>query len=437
MSTFFFFFIIIKTIKKITSQYSTYKIDFKINKISNEEIKGKIFSHYNSHDLITRICFGFPNQCLNINITFNSYYTWLCSNNKSNFYNPNLSSTVKKLKEKKLISSSNHIIEGNYYNELIDMENNENTNINLLLITNSNCFLIGKGELSLGNEDLLHLQNINESFIDQLYDNEIISNKIISIKYNNETNGEIILGDSYEIYDNEKYIQIPMISYSIITSSNFVYRIDLSSNLYSSNYHKIKSSIEINRRLILNFNSSFIFVNKIAFFNISNVTFSSYFTNSICKLKFNKEFQSDWIVCSKHILNTKLDNLNIFLSTGEKIEINLSKLFLSYKKDKLIFGIISKPNLQYIILGDIFLRRFNIFLDKENKIIRLYSNNIKVSVTNINPFSLIFMFIFGLSLILCMWNIGDTLFKKKPTKKKYSPKYEKFLQKKDKELISV
>jgi hypothetical protein len=47
------------------------------------------------------------------------------------------------------------------------------------------------------------------------------------------------------------------------------------------------------------------------------------------------------------------------------------------------------------------------------------------------------MFIFGLSLILCMWNIGDTLFKKKPTKKKYSPKYEKFLQKKDKELISV
>ena len=104
---------------------------------------------------------------------------------------------------------------------------------------------------------------------------------------------------------------------------------------------------------------------------------------------------------------------------------------------KLIFGIISKPNLQYIILGDIFLRRFNIFLDKENKIIRLYSNNIKVSVTNINPFSLIFMFIFGLSLILCMWNIGDTLFKKKSTKKKYSPKYEKFLQKKDKELISV
>ena len=76
-------------------------------------------------------------------------------------------------------------------------------------------------------------------------------------------------------------------------------------------------------------------------------------------------------------------------------------------------------------------------MDKDKKVMRLYSKNIKVKGTNNNPFGLIIMFVFGLSLILCLWNIAETLYKKKPNKKKYSPKYEKFLQKKNKDIISV
>ena len=125
------------------------------------------------------------------------------------------------------------------------------------------------------------------------------------------------------------------------------------------------------------------------------------------------------------------------MNSGEKFQINLSKLFLPYQNDKLIFAIISKPNLQYFIIGDIFLKRYTIFLDKDKKVMRLYSKNIKVKGTNNNPFGLIIMFVFGLSLILCLWNIVETLYKKKPNKKKYSPKYEKFLQKKNKDIISV
>ena len=45
-------------------------------------------------------------------------------------------------------------------------------------------------------------------------------------------------------------------------------------------------------------------------------------------MKYKDDVESDWIICSKHILNTKLDNLVIRLSSGEKIEINfLSKTF--------------------------------------------------------------------------------------------------------------
>ena len=423
---------------EIKNQYFSFKIDFQIQPAPLEENKEKIFSHYYEHELMTYLCLGLPNQCFNLKLSFNSYNTWLCTNNKSNpIYYPNLSTSLKQLDSTKLISTSKHITKGNYVKDVIDTEHNENTIIQFYITDNANCSLIGKGELGLGNQDLLYTKNSNDSFIDQLYDNEIISGKVISIKFNNETNGKIILGDSYEVYGEQKYLKIPSIGYSIVTSGNFINKIEITSTLYSSNYPKVKCNIEINKRLVLNFGTSFFIVPKFTFYNISNVTFSSYFKNSICKMKYKEDLQSDWIVCSEHILNTKLDNLVIHLNSGEKIEINLSKLFLSYKNDKLIFAIISRPNLQYFIIGDIFLKRFTIFLDKDKKTMRLYSKNIKVIGTNNNPFGLIIMFIFGLSLILCLWNMADTLCKKKPNKKKYSPKYEKFLQKKNKDVISV
>ena len=439
MSILLYIIFIFSSIQQTKSQYFSFKLDFQTDQVPLEESKEKIFSYYYEHELKTYLCLGVPKQCFNIKLTFNSYNTWLCTNIKTNaIFNPNNSITIKKLDKTKSISTSKHITKANYVEDIIETENNDNTMIKFYITEKSNCSKIGKGELGLGNEDLLYTKMSNESFIDQLYENEIISNKIVSIRFINDTNGEVILGDSYDVYGEQKFLNIPMIGYSIVTSGSFVHRIDITSTLYSSNYPKVKCINEINRRLALNFGTSFIIVPKVTFYNISNVTFSSYFKNSICKMKYKNDVESDWIVCSKHILNTKLDNLVIRLSSGEKIEINLSKLFLPYKKDKLLFAIVSKPKLQYFIIGDIFLKRYTIFFDKDKKIMRLYSKNIKIIGTNNNPFGLIIMFVFGLSLILCLWNIAETLCKKKPAKKKYSPKYEKFLEKKkNKDVISV
>ena len=439
MSILLYIIFIFSSIQQTKSQYFSFKLDFQIDQVPLEESKEKIFSYYYEHELKTYLCLGVPKQCFNIKLTFNSYNTWLCTNIQTNaIFNPNISTTIKKLDKTKSISTSKHITKANYVEDIIETENNDNTMIKFYITEKSNCSKIGKGELGLGNEDLLYTKMSNESFIDQLYENEIISNKIVSIRFINDTNGEVILGDSYDVYGEQKFLNIPMIGYSIVTSGSFVHRIDITSTLYSSNYPKVKCINEINRRLTLHFGTSFIIVPKVTFYNISNVTFSSYFKNSICKMKYKDDVESDWIVCSKHILNTKLDNLVIRLSTGEKIEINLSKLFLPYKKDKLLFAIVSKPKLQYFIIGDIFLRRYTIFFDKDKKIMRLYSKNIKIIGTNNNPFGLVIMFVFGLSLILCLWNIAETLCKKKPVKKKYSPKYEKFLEKKkNKDVISV
>ncbi len=439
MSILLYIIFIFSSIQQTKSQYFSFKLDFQTDQVPLEESKEKIFSYYYEHELKTYLCLGVPKQCFNIKLTFNSYNTWLCTNIQTNaIFNPNISTTIKKLDKTKSISTSKHITKANYVEDIIETENNDNTMIKFYITEKSNCSKIGKGELGLGNEDLLYTKMSNESFIDQLYENEIISNKIVSIRFINDTNGEVILGDSYDVYGEQKFLNIPMIGYSIVTSGSFVHRIDITSTLYSSNYPKVKCINEINRRLTLHFGTSFIIVPKVTFYNISNVTFSSYFKNSICKMKYKNDVESDWIVCSKHILNTKLDNLVIRFSSGEKIEINLSKLFLPYKKDKLLFAIVSKPKLQYFIIGDIFLKRYTIFFDKDKKIMRLYSKNIKIVGTNNNPFGLIIMFVFGLSLILCLWNIAETLCKKKPVKKKYSPKYEKFLEKKkNKDVISV
>ena len=82
-------------ITKIKSQYFNFKIDFQIQPVPLEKSKEKIFSHYYEHELTTYLCLGLPNQCFNLKLSFNSYNTWLCTNNNSNpIYYPNLSTKV-------------------------------------------------------------------------------------------------------------------------------------------------------------------------------------------------------------------------------------------------------------------------------------------------------------------------------------------------------
>ena len=89
--------------------------------------------------------------------------------------------------------------------------------IRILINLDSNCSEIGNGEIGFNNDDLLYNVNNNDSFLEQLFENEIISSKIISIFYNNNTNGEITLGDSdNNLIKKKKYFEIPMVVYKVL-----------------------------------------------------------------------------------------------------------------------------------------------------------------------------------------------------------------------------
>ena len=151
-----------------------------------------------SHNIYTQLSLGVPSQNINLLISFKSYNTWVCANEKSSsFYFISNSTSINFLNKSHVFSTSKkNFILGTYVKEIISTEYNINTMIRILINLDNNCTEIGNGEIGFNNNDLLYNVNNNDSFLEQLFENEIISSKLISIFYNNSTNGEITLGEN-------------------------------------------------------------------------------------------------------------------------------------------------------------------------------------------------------------------------------------------------
>ena len=389
-----------------------FRLDFSLE-ASNNSSNSSSLEYLFSHILSSPVCLGIDPQCFSVPLSFSTYSSWICTVPgffQNVFFNASLSVTNKCLGTNHVISAMNKVLYGTPYQDILTTPYNEKTIINFSGV--SECGKL-QGEIGLNMKDLLYVSRTNDSLIEQLFNNNVIDSEIFSIRYTNKTHGYVILGDSYDEYDNMKYSEISTTSYSIVTSGRYVEMISFFSKKNLKNgIHNSKINYMLNRRLVLDFSSSFVSLPYDIFEIIRDKIFKNLLLNKICNFE-KTENEIFYIICSKSVFQKiTLDTFVIYLGRNSKIEFGLLKMFVIYK-DKFICGIVGKKDYTYITLGDTYLRKHIVLFNIKEKMIRFYPKDAVLGNVGYNVLSLLIWFIFGMGLIVCVTNMVYEIFIKR------------------------
>lgn len=384
-----------------------YRIDFSVIPNNN------LFIHH----LISSICLGVDPQCLNITLSFQTYFSWICSG-KHSVYNKTNSITYKELNATTVISAMNKVYSAHKVQDVLTTQYNKEAIVKFGTIDEVDCD-VNQGEIGLNVKDLILSTRSNESIIEQLRNKSIIDDEILSIRYINKTNGYVIFGDLYSEYDEMKYIEISTSSYSIVTSGRFVESVSFYMKKQTNRWNKYNSLLtyEVNRRLLLDFSSNFITVPEKIFIRLKDDVFRSFITTKMCSLTNTTNNDTIYIICDKKVFPMmRIDTIAINLGRTSKIEFNVKQTFVK-EKDKFICGIVTKKNHSYISLGDVYLRKYIVLFDMKRKTFRLYPKDSVNAHYGYLIFGMILLFIFAMGLLIYLGNIIEEVFFKR--RKKY------------------
>lgn len=209
------FFLLFCLMKKILS-YSIIKYNFKTSIPNFEKTINETLYFLNRNDINIPFCLGTPKQCCNLIILLDQYPIIVISSSvlkyvkNSNKFNENNSSTFQCLNNNTKF----------YFQDFISVfPSEESITINNQSIPSSQFFLGKKlkdfkssekyfelcGSLGFGflQDDLLEYKYSN--LIMNLKKNNIIDSYDFTFKYNNNENGELIIGGKPHEYDSENY----------------------------------------------------------------------------------------------------------------------------------------------------------------------------------------------------------------------------------------
>ena len=407
--------------------------------LSNQEI----FNYYYMHKMITKIFIGNPKNYFNIEISFSSKRTWICGSesqniNKNYFYSSK-STSFKKINGPEKIMTSQGIKTGNYSKDILKIGNNSIHNEYFDFFLVEECSEKDFGELGFGIDNYFSSNFSHLSIIEQLKQKKLIMSSIISIRYINNTFGEIKLGVNYDNLK-RKFLEfnIPTIDDSIIITQYIksMHILKQITNINDKNEEETVFEKKINIKLLnklsveIDFGSSLISVPEEVYDNLIDTSFGKYIHNKkLCEIKIDINPNIKYFICDNKILNTNLDKLVIVFESDKKIIINLDDIFLSLNnKKKLLFGIISEKNINYIYIGEIFLKNYVVYLNSEKKLMRFYNKDILKTV-NEEKYGLFYLIIIGVCLSIVMYYMLSITCEKKNVHMETNSNVEKFLKK--------
>jgi hypothetical protein len=449
------FLLIYLQFKLLISSQKPFKIYF-YNSLSNQNIpiyndiadnsslsNQEIFNYYYKHNIITKICLGTPKNCFNTEISFSTKRTWICGSKSDienkNYFFSSKSSTFQKLNDEEKIMTSQEIKTGSYSRDLIKIGNNTIHNEYFDFFVVKECKNSDFGELAIGKDNYFSSNFSHLSIMDQLKIKKLIGSGIISIRYINNTFGEILLGVDYDNF-NRKFIDfdIPSIDNSIIIS-HFIQSIYILKQITNVNDDSEEETVfekKINieclnhLRFEIDFGSSLISLPEEIFDNLIDTVFIKYIHNKkICEIRVDINPNIKYFVCNHKILNTNLDKLVLVIDSETHLKIDLGDIFLPLNnKNEILFGIISEKNINYIYIGEIFLRNYVIYLNGEKNSMKFYNKDI-LKVENNEKYSFILIILIGICLILVMYYMLSITCEKKSGQKETNSNMEKFLRK--------
>ena len=414
------------------------------NIVDNQSLTNQeIFNYYYMHTIITKVYIGNPKNCFNIELSFSSKRTWICGgesqSSENNFFFSSKSTSFKKINGPEKIMTSQGIKTGNYSKDIIKIGNNSihNEYFNFYLI--EECNANDYGELGIGIDNHFSSNFSHLSIIEQLKQKKLIGSSIISVRYINNTFGEILLGVNDDNYK-KKFLDfnIPSIDNSIVISPfiQSMYILKQITNVNDKSEEetvfekKINIQLFIKLRIEIDFGSSLISVPEEVFDDLIESSFGKYIHNKkLCEIKIDINRNIKYFICDNKILNTNLDKLVIVIDCEKNLVINLDNMFLPLNnKKQILFGIISEKNINYIYIGEIFLKNYVIHLNSEKKTIQFYNKEI-LKEQNEEKNGFILIIFIGICLTSAMFYMLSITCERKNVQMESNSNVEKFLRK--------
>ena len=357
----------------------------------NNSINNNAYSRFGLDSKITtNICLGVKPQCFDLVLHHNSFFLMvhLYKENLIEYENTNIN--LYEIDKSSSVKISEFYIKTYYYHNIVRFyEGTEKLSINNRNINDINFIMLFSREnytpdyLDFDDIDgylgLGYIPNKREedfALIHQLYKKKIISHKIFSLKYINESKGQLTISQipKYILKDFQHFGRCSAINDSFYHEEDNKNWECLLDSFYYKNEEKNKISINMNERvLLLNFNQKN-FVSSTLF----NSFGKNYFKKALQEKKCNitNIWQNILYQCDNNIVN-QMPNITFVFGEFE-IEFNNKDLFENVGNIS-IFNFYYKPFNKYFqnSFGISMLKKFEMIYDYDNKEIGFYGEKIK------------------------------------------------------------
>ena len=350
------------------------------------------------NDLFINLEIGTPSQSIPLFLSFEDLPTYIIGKSLNGEYDPLISQTLKNISFKEEVYFFQKFHKGYIINETIEFKNIKNEkekikDISLVLATSFNSGNEIKSVLGLSINGLTSF--LNQNLIYELKTNGITESMIWTLIFNNENEGEIIIGNNPHNY-NKSYKEEDLKQVKAEKRlGTAIYWDFLFNKVYSNNKlidDDVKGYLDIQFGLIkgsLNYKK---FIEK-NFLNETNLCKKNYaFNNSIeyyiCDLKSNiKNFP-------KIIFEQMELKFNFELTYEDVFEKRDDKYYC-----KIVFE--DKNNDKIFVLGQPFLKKYQIVFNADRKLMGIYINQ-KFNYFNLFLWFIIIILIIIISILLIL-----------------------------------
>ena len=395
-----FIILILKSIN-ITQSYLILPF-YKLTDIYDEDDRKVAINIYNNK-IYTNINIGNPNQQIPFLISFDKACTFIADSSfTASKYEPKFSKTFQKLSDK----TANYVFENletgyNVSDYFKIMNNNYNfIEIEIPFILATELSSDFNFSASLGLKQKTYNDKNIFNFIENLKIKNVINSQVFSFKFNDNGDGELLIGSyphEYDSnYDSENLIQSSSLEISI---SNY-WNLYFDEIFYGENNTMIGEEIN---KFELTPEKGMIILNK----KMEIIVYENFFKELIeqkkcIQIKLNGYFLNNY-VCEDTININKFKPIT-FRHKGMGFDFILESKDLFYHYYDRYFFLLAFSDSSFVYLGKPFFKKYNLIFNQDSRQISLYSsvsnNNKKITkLKNILPITLIILLIIFILLI--------------------------------------
>ena len=404
MSNLYFFFVL-SIINKINSEIT---LQFKRRWSTDFSNEKNILLNLQRNDVITKVKLGTPLQEGYLSLNFKDYSTYISVSNCSTEtpkFNEKSSSSYSIIKEKDIYFYCG-FMEGSISNDIININNLSIKDFNFISVyklRQDNFFLTTElGVLGLNEKTTRADTNLEKvNFIQELKSKNLIDSFAFSIKYNNENDGNLIIGNYPHEYNKsfKKESLIEINSHRILDNGEWGILFDniTSGDIEISDRYKIFSSC-------LYLENGIFYSNNIYKKIINNAFFNDYLIKNICyekNMKNTLNFEYQIYICDNTIDIKKFPSLKFHLKNSNLVfEFNYNDLFDEYHNK--FYFLVGFTRATHWKIGKQFFKKYTVVFNQDKRTIGFYKNT-----KNNLYFSLkvILLIILGVIIILLLINL--------------------------------